>query len=134
MSKQATMPLEMAEQEFERMCESYRIDADMSDGDEDSAKGFEEIKTKICKALMRGDLVLDDNSRPVYTTGEGTRLAFKRFTGAMLLSMDKVKGNDNTRRMYAFLSEITDGGIVPSKLDKRDVNVLFALGSLFLAA
>lgn len=131
--KQDAIPMDMAKLEFERMCEAYRIDTDMSSEDEESEKGFEELKAKLCKAFVRGDLVLDDNGRPAYTTGAGTRLAFKPFTGAMLLAMDKAKKDDNTRKMYLFLSEITDGGLVPSKLDKRDTNVLFALGSLFLA-
>ena len=123
----------MAEQEFERMCEEYRIDTDMSGENDESAKGFDELKTKICKAFVRGDLVLSDSGLPVYTTGAGARLAFKPFTGAMLLAMDKAKKDDNTRKMYLFLSEITDGALAPGKLDKRDTNVLFALGSLFLA-
>ena len=131
--KQAVMPLEVAEQEFERMCDAYRIETDMSGEDDEATKGFNELKSKLCKAFMRGDLVLNDHGRPVYTTGEGSRLEFKPFTGAMLLAMDKAKANDGTRRMYLFLSEITDGALAPSKLDKRDTNVLFALGSLFLA-
>lgn len=133
MTKQATMPPEMADQEFERMCEGYRIETDMSGEDEDSVKGFGELKAKICKAFVRGELVLSDEGRPIYTTGQGARLSFKAFSGAMLLAMDKAKAGDGTRRMYLFLSEITDGGLTPGKLDKRDVNVLFALGSLFLA-
>lgn len=131
--KMAVMPQEMADQEFERMCEGYRIETDMSGEDEDSVKGFGELRAKICKAFVRGELVLSDEGRPIYTTGQGTRLAFKAFSGAMLLAMDKAKAGDGTRRMYLFLSEITDGGLTPGKLDKRDVNVLFALGSLFLA-
>lgn len=127
------IPAEMAEDEFSRMCTACSIDTDVSGDDEETQKGFEDLKRKIIKALMVGSLVVSDSGLPVYTTEAGTRLEFREMTGAILMSMDKVKDGENTKKMFTAISELTGGGVAPSKLKMKDTKILFALVSLFLA-
>jgi hypothetical protein len=131
--KQAVMPPEMAEQEFERMCATMGVEIDMSGEDEDTVKGFDDLKRKVCRAITSGELVLTDDGRPVYTTTGGEAMEFKEMTGATLMSMDRVKSGENTAKMFTVIKELTGGGVPPSQLKPKDIRVLFALVSLFLA-
>ena len=123
----------MAEQEFERLCDTYGVDTDMSGEKPETVEGFEDLKRKICKAISAGHLTVSDSGRPEYTTQDGTRLAFGDMTGAVLLEMDKHKDGQNNRKMFAILGALTGGVVSPSRLRGRDVKVLFALAALFLA-
>lgn len=133
MTKQAAMPAEMAEQEFERMCEAMGIDTDMGTEDGETVAGFNDLKRKVVKAIMQGTLSLTDDGRPVYTTMAGQRLEFSEMTGAVLITMDKVKTGENSAKMFAVIRELTGGAVKPAQLKPRDIGVLFALVALFLA-
>lgn len=131
--KKAVMPLEMADQEFERMCVAMGVETDMAGEDDDTVKGFAELKRKVCRALVGGELHLTEDGRPVYTTTGGKAMEFREMTGAVLMSMDRVKAGENTAKMFTVIKELTGGGVPPSQLKPKDVRVLFALVSLFLA-
>ena len=133
MTKQAALPPEMAEQEFERMCSAMGVETDMAGEDDDTIKGFDDLKRKVCRALIDGALVLTDDGRPVYTTVSGKPLEFKEMTGAVLMAMDRVKAGENTAKMFTVIKELTGGGASPAQLKPKDIRVLFALVSLFLA-
>lgn len=127
------IPAEMAEEEFIRMCDAAGIDHDMTGETQESIDGFNDIRRKIVKAFMLGDLVLSDAGLPIYTTTGGKRLEFREMTGAVLMSMDKVKDGENTKKMFTAISELTGGGVPPAQLKMKDTRVLFALVSAFLA-
>ena len=133
MTKQATMPLEMAELEFERMCATMGVETDLTGEDDDTVKGFADLKRKVCRAIVAGDMVLTEDGRPIYTTTGGKGMEFKEMTGAVLMSMDRVKSGENTAKMFTVIKELTGGGVPPSQLKPKDIRVLFALVSLFLA-
>lgn len=124
---------ELAEQEFDRMCVSMLIDTDMTGEDEETVKGFDDIKRKIVRSFMTGSLTLTDDGRPVYCTDAGKSMEFKNMTGAVLMSMDRVKKGEDTRKMFTVIGELTGGGVAPASLSMRDVKILFALVSLFLS-
>lgn len=132
MTKQAIMPPDMADQEFERMCATMGVETDLTGEDDDTVKGFDELKRKVCRALVGGELRLTDDGRPVYTTTSGKAMEFKEMTGAVLMSMDRVKTGENTAKMFTVIKELTGGGVPPSQLKPKDIRVLFALVSLFL--
>lgn len=127
------LPLELAEQEFERLCDKYSVDTDMTGESQDTVDGFNDIKRKIVKAFMKGSLVIADSGFPAYTTTAGKRLEFKEVTGATLMSMDRIKDGENTKKMFTVISELTGGGVAPASLSMPDVKVLIALVSLFLS-
>lgn len=132
MEKQV-IPLEMAEQEFDRMCDAMGVETDLTGENDETVTGFNDLKRKVCRALMTGALRLSDEGRPVYTTVGGETLAFKEMTGAVLMAMDRGKPGENTAKMFTVIKELTGGGVAPSRLKPKDVRVLFALVSLFLA-
>ncbi|MNJ60620.1 hypothetical protein D3C77_563660 [compost metagenome] len=82
--------------------------------------------------MVAGDLVLTEDGRPVFTTTGGKAMEFKEMTGAVLMSMDRVKSGENTAKMFTVIKELTGGGVPPSQLKPKDIRVLFALVSLFL--
>lgn len=127
------IPAEMAEEEFIRMCDAVGIDHDMTGETQETIDGFNDIKRKLVKAFMLGDLILSDSGMPIYTTMAGKRLEFKEMTGAVLMSMDRVKEGENTKKMFTALNELTGGGVAPAQLKMKDTRVLFALISAFLA-
>ena len=113
------------------MCEDVGIDVDVSGED---AEDFDKLKDKIVKAIEKGLLTIGENGLPTYTTIKNNdALAFTEPTGATLLSMDRVKDGHDMRKTYAVIGEITNGKFSPSKCNMRDISVLTAIMSLFLA-
>lgn len=127
------LPADVAEQEFERMCDAMHVDIDMTGESQENIDGFNDIKRKVIKALMTGSLTLTDDGRPVYRTDAGKTMEFQQVTGAVLMSMDRVKKGEDTKKMFTVISELTGGGVSPSALGVRDIKILFALVSLFLS-
>lgn len=127
-----TLDKESAEAEFLRMCEEVGIDLDADDAED--ADDLDKLKGKIVKAIEKGLLTIGESGLPTYTTIKNNdALAFKEPTGATLLSMDKVKDGHDMRKTYTVLGEITNGNFAPSKCNMRDIKVLTAIMTLFLA-
>lgn len=123
---------ELAEEEFELLCEALLIDTDTSGEDEESVKSFETLKKKLVKALRLGSLTISDDGKPSYRTAAGKTLEFGQMNGSILMSMDRIKDGENTKKMFTAINELTGGGVSPSQLNMKDIGVLFALVSLFL--
>lgn len=127
----STVDRETATAEFLRMCEDVGIDINVNGED---AEDFDKLKDKIVKAIEKGLLTIGDDGLPTYTTiKNGDALAFTEPTGATLLSMDKVKDGHDMRKTYTVIGEITSGKFAPAKCNMRDISVLTAIMSLFLA-
>jgi len=122
---------EMAEQEFDRMCDSLDIDLEVTN-DED-ARSLEAQRGKVVKAITSGALTIGDDGLPTLTTREGAALAFKMPTGATLLEADKAPAGQDQRRMYLLIGALTNGKFAPSKCTVKEVGVLMALTGLFMA-
>jgi hypothetical protein len=125
-----TLDKESATAEFYGMCDALSLDSEVTGED---AEDFSKSKDHIIKAIMRGALIIDEDSLPVYTTSKGDVLKISEPTGATLLSMDKIKAGQDMRKSYTILGELTGGKFVPSKCKMRDINVLSAIMSVFLA-
>lgn len=125
-----TLDKETALAEFDNMCEGLGLDADVS-GEE--AEQFNKDKERIVKAIMSGSLVIGEDSLPVYTTVAGDSLKIKEPTGTTLLSMDKVKQGQDMRKSFTLLGELTGGAFTPGKSKMRDINILSAIMSVFMA-
>jgi hypothetical protein len=128
---------EVAEAEFERMCQARRIDIDMTEMDEEDTASFLDLKRKIMRAMQRGDLVVNEHGDPVYTPPvPGAKpLTFYKATGATFMAMDEGKDRGGITKVVASLTEMTrsvKGEI--SKLEAPDFQVCSAIASLFLAS
>lgn len=134
MSGENKVAREVAEAELVRFMEAMDLDADKSKMDPDDLKSFEEVKAKFVAAIERGQLVVDEKGRPVFTTSTGEALTFNEPTGASFMAMDAKKKDHNVGKMLMVLADITGRDAkVFSKLPNRDFKVCQAIVSLFLA-
>lgn len=130
--------LEVAEEEFERMCRSRRLSTDPDDMDGDDYEGLMAIKKRLVRTIMRGELVINDDGDPIYTPPvDGAKpLHFHRPTGATFMAMDS-RGSDgegNQARMVRVITDMTrsaKGEI--AKLEAPDYTICTLLSNLFLA-
>jgi hypothetical protein len=125
-----TIAPEMAEKEFESMCDFFDVDLD-EEFDAEGQAGFDRCKKKITKAIGDGRLTIGDNGAPTFVTKAGTALTFSEPTGATLLT--KVSDDDPIRKMHAYVQSLTGGKASPAKLTVRDTGVLFAIVTLFMS-
>jgi hypothetical protein len=126
----STLDKDSATAEFDSMCDALGLDSEATGED---AEDFSKSKERIIKAIMRGALIIGDDSLPIYTTSNGDVLKITEPHGGTLLSMDKVKAGQDMRRTYTIIGELTGGKFAPSKCKMRDINVLSAVMSIFLA-
>lgn len=131
MSKELTVAAEVAEQDFERICDFFDVELDESALDAEDKADLAGIKSKIVKNICTGRLTVGDNGQPTYTLKDGTAMTFKQPTGAILLT--KVKDNDANRKMFAIIVELTGGVSSPGKWTPRDTGVLMAIVNLFIS-
>lgn len=123
---------EMAEAEFDRMCEL--LDIDLTTKDEADAESLATVRGTIVKAIQSGDMTIGDDGLPTLATKAGAALAFTMPTGATLLEGDKAPEGHGTRRTYLLIGALTRGKFTPAKCTVKEVSVLTAVMSLFLAA
>lgn len=128
--------LATCESEFERFADVMDIDTDVTGMDEESREGFQQQKDKIIKAMMRGNLIVNEAGEPVFTPKHDEHrnpITFKMPTGAALMAMDKKKKSEDMGKMYAAMGEICG---VPVKtfalMAMPDLKVCLAVTSLFL--
>lgn len=135
----STVAKEVAEAEFDRMCAARRLDVDESDMDADDLEKFTDIKKNLVKAMMRGELVVNEAGDPVFTPPvPGAKpLTFHKPTGATFMAMDskdgKYKGNMTaTAASITEMTKTTPGDV--SKLEGPDFQLCCRLANLFLAS
>jgi len=101
---------ETAEREFERFAEEMDVDIDVSKMDDDDRSGFEKNKDRIVRAIMFGDLVVNDNGEAVYTPfkSEDTgAITFHERTGASLMAADHAKRDQVAKKLYLVMGDLT---------------------------
>jgi len=126
---------EVAEAEFERMCDARRIEHDTSELTDDEKADFAELRSSIVRMIMRGTLVVGENGDPTFAPrGGGPSLTFYRATGATLMALETYPGGKQIANMIAALQEMThsDAGVF-ARMDASDAQACSRLGKLFLA-
>lgn len=128
---------DVAESEFDRFCELMDIDRDTNKMAEDDAKGFNENKEILIKAITDGRLVISEDGEPEYTPKRGdfpNPLIFKEPNGGTYAAMDRQKSGNDVGKMLALMdamSRSTPGTC--AKLANVDFKVVRAIAILFLA-
>jgi hypothetical protein len=124
---------EVAETEFERMCDAHRIDtASMAENDADEWAG---VKAALVRVIMSGALIVGSDGLATYTPpGSAKGLTFRRATGATYMALETYAGGKNMRNMCAAMADMTQADVGDfSKLDAPDFQICLRLGKLFLA-
>lgn len=131
--RESKIALEVAEAEFERMCDSRRIDTNVAEMDDDDASSFEAIRKRVLRAIQRGELVVSENGDPVYTPPGGKPITFYKPTGATFMAMDGKNDGPMARTVSAMHEMTRTGRGEFSKLEAPDFQLCTALATLFLA-
>jgi len=132
---------ETAEMYFDEWCESWEIDNDISEMKDKDKDGFEEHKSKIVKAIMKGRLIVNDEKNIEYffafpELARGTQsVIIKRANGRAYSSMDKYGEKESIHKLYSVISVMTGKDYAFFlDLDGIDLKVLQAVAALFLAS
>ncbi len=129
----------VAEAEFQRFAESWDVDTDLLEMNEDDQQGFAKVKRTILRVIMSGQLTIGDTGDPKYTLRYPNmtslvELDFHVPIGGALLEFDKFKDRENIRKIMSYMGNFTgkpDG--VFAKMDGRDLKICQAVALLFLA-
>lgn len=127
---------EVAEAEFERMCEAHRIEHDTADMTETEATEWrDDIRAPLVRDLMSGALIVGEDGNPTYTAPGSTRgITFHPPTGATLMALETYAGAKNIANLVAAMADMThtDRGEF-GKMAARDVQACARVAKLFLA-
>lgn len=127
---------DVAEEEFNTLCENVDIDNDTEAMSEEDQKGFEEQKAKLIRAIMRGTLTFNEDGLPVYTPMRSkidNPLTFHEQTGAHLMAMDRKKEGQNVAKLLSLMDAMTKSAPgTCSKLEGADLKTCMAIITLFL--
>ena len=110
-SNKEVVAREVAEQEFDRFAEEMDLDVDTGAMDEDDVSAFNKQKNRIIKAIVRGNLVINDDGEAVYTpthprSKHTDPITFHERTGASLMAMDGKKKGYDVARTYAIMADM----------------------------
>lgn len=132
---------ETAELEFERFCEEWEIDNDLSDLSEEDEKGFLKHKKVFLNAVIKGRLKFNENDKLEYTVShhsefrDGDQLIIKMPGGRDYKVFDKYKSKETMAQEQALYASLIGktAGYIDSLVD-IDMRVIKAVVILFLAA
>lgn len=123
--------------ELERLADIMDLDLGVDESlDEKDRKQAKQSLDTIIKSIRKGDSLITDDGELVFTPARSNgvgAITFQEPTGATLLASDKFSDKQKLHKMYAMIAEMT--GVEPatfSRLKKSDLNVVMAVGGLFL--
>lgn len=125
---------EVAKNEFKRFADSRRLERKLARMDENDSRDFHGFSETIIDAIEDGQLVIENDGLPVFTTADGTVLRWTRPRGDAYTAMDRKKQSATVGKMYASMAAITHvPDVTFAKMDTMDLDVCMALYSVFLA-
>jgi hypothetical protein len=127
------MGLDVAEADFDRMCDAYGITRDLEVMEPDERLEFAELKKRFAREIQRGRVVLDaEGLASVHIAGREP-IRFHRPTGAVLIAMGE-KDDGGPARLNRALQAMTKSapGTFTALL-VRDFNLCAGLAGLFLS-
>lgn len=104
------MDIPTAEQEFQRFVDAHYIDMGTEFLDDNDRRDLNFHKRILVKAILRGDLEIDEHGKAIYTpqTGRDTSaLKVRPINGAMLMATDKKKFTAMEEKDFVLLAGMT---------------------------
>ncbi len=130
---------EVAEQEFDRWADAWRIDTDIGHMDGEDTQDFENEKHKIINNIVRGYAAVNEEGNIVYKLSEPVgsleEIELKRPRGRAWIASDKPKLNRNAAKTIHLIADAI--GQIPAiikRMDGIDVKFLFSVYNLFLGS
>lgn len=126
-----------ARADLDRLAETMDLDLSIdSTADEKERKDAQKSIDTVVKAICKGLLVITEDGEAIYTPARSPQVSaitFREPTGATLLAADRFSDKQKMHKMYAMVAEMASvEPAVFSKLKKSDMNVVMAVGLLFL--
>lgn len=118
--------------ELDRFAEAMELDLDKSRMDPDDVEAYERHRRVFIGAVMKGNLIVNDEGQPMLKMMDGTDLTFREPTGAMLMEMDKVKKGDVAKSHALMKSMCQVAPDVFAKMPSRRYKVAQTIVALFL--
>ncbi len=125
--------LEVALQDFDRMCKARRIETSGEDWTEEDKKSFEEIRDRVCKHICAGDVIVTEEGDPQFKFGAPNAgpLKLGKPKGSSILAMD---GKEGSAKAFYALADISGVSVKHfSGLDLADIRILEDFFILFFA-
>lgn len=134
--KKDVVVVEVAEKDFDRFVDEMDLDLDTAEMDAEDLTAFNKQKNRILRAIVRGNLVINENGEAVFTpinkrSKHTDAITFHERTGASLMAMDGKKKNHDVAKTYAVMADMCKvhqsvfAGLVGS--DVKTCEALFAL-------
>lgn len=125
---------DVAEADFVKMAETFRVDLDESELDDEEKEKLAAHRDGIVREIMRGRIIVDEAGLPTYTPrGEGPPVTFHKPTGATLLALETYAGAKNIANTIAATADMTHlDRSVFGRMELRDVQIVMRLTTLFL--
>lgn len=128
--------LEVAENEFDRLCALSRVSTDAADMTEEEAATFAELRKKLVRAIMRGSLVVDASGVATYQppVAGSKAFAFKNLMASALIGSNGKQQDQmsKTLQIIAAMTERTPAEV--ARLAIPDLKMCGSLVTLFMAA
>ena len=111
-NKDPKVNAEVAEGWFNDWLDAMDLDLNEDDMDEEDLNAFIKQKRRVIREIMRGNLTFNDAEEAVFTPSNDNSkykepITFHERTGASVMEMDGKKKNQDVRKMYAILSNLT---------------------------
>ena len=129
------MSLEVAERDFDRLCDEWDVATDKSHMDAEDAQEFETLRAKMVADIARGKIVVseDGDSVTLNTRGDSEPLVFIVPKGSAWLTMDQHKKNRDMAKFFAYMGAMTGRSSKSfSDVDGRDMKVAMNIVALFM--
>jgi hypothetical protein len=109
--KKLVVDEQTAEVEFNRFVECMDLDTDPAFMDDEDLTAFNKQKSRILRAVQRGNLTFNDNGEACYTpinknSKYTDTIVFHERTGASLMAMDGKKKGHDVKKTYAIMADM----------------------------
>lgn len=130
---------EVAEQEFDRLCAMWDLDAAPTDMNDNEKASFSVMKKKIVSLIMQGRAVVDDNKEAFKYTlskqcGSISEISFTLPSGGAFEKVDKCKDSEDVKRNNTIIAAMIGQPLsVVQNLGGVDYKVARTISSLFMS-
>lgn len=125
---------EVAQADFLRMCETFRVDLDESEMTDDEKADMAALRAAIVRDMMAGRIIVGADGRPTYNPAGGKPLTFNTPTGATMMALETYPPGKQIANTMAAMTEMTESKAGDfAKMAARDLQSCSRLAKLFLA-
>jgi hypothetical protein len=119
---------EVALQDFQRLCDAYRVDLS-----EEDREDWHDTRAGIVKLIRKGSLVVGADGLATYTTVTGKSVTFQPPTGATILALETYGKGKDVANMTAAMADMCEcGRDVFAKMSAPDFKACGRIAGLFL--